>query len=64
EDSYKKANKVWKQMLKDYEQPKMEPAVREELDRFIAIRKEEIEAGKPRQDCFAFLTILCFMGAI
>ncbi len=50
EDSYKKANKVYKQMLKDYEQPPMDPAVREELDAFIALRKEEINAGKPRQE--------------
>lgn len=47
-DSYKKANKVWKQMLRDYEQPRMDPAVRDELDAFVALRKEEIEAGKPR----------------
>ncbi|MEM9776387.1 MAG: trimethylamine methyltransferase family protein [Chloroflexota bacterium] len=52
EDSYKKANKVWKKMLKGYEQPEMDPAVREELDRFVAIRKEEIEAGKPRQETY------------
>ncbi len=46
--SYEMANKRWKQMLKDYEQPKMDPATREELDAFVAVRKEEILAGKPR----------------
>ena len=39
-------------MLKDYEKPQMDSAVLEELDRFIAIRKEEIEAGKPRRESY------------
>ena len=52
EDSYKRANKVWKQMLRDYEQPPMDPAVREELDAFVALRKKEIETGKPRQQSY------------
>ena len=50
EDSYKKANKVWKQMLKDYETPAIEPALKEELDAFVAFRKAEIEADKPRSE--------------
>ena len=50
EDTYVKANKVWKQMLKDYEQPKMDEAVRDELDAFVAWRKAEIAAGRPRTD--------------
>ncbi|MFT5196520.1 MAG: trimethylamine--corrinoid protein Co-methyltransferase [Cellvibrionaceae bacterium] len=48
EDSYKKANKVWKKMLRDYEQPSMDQAVQDELDAFVAIRREEIEEGKAR----------------
>ncbi len=48
--TYEAANKVWKQMLKDYEQPPMDPAVREELDAFVRVRKEEIDAGKPRTE--------------
>ena len=39
-------------MLRDYEQPPMDPAVREELDAFVALRKKEIEAGKPRQQSY------------
>ncbi|MEM7801802.1 MAG: trimethylamine methyltransferase family protein [Chloroflexota bacterium] len=48
EDTYKKANKIWKQMLKAYEPPLLDPAVREELDAFVAKRKAEIGASKPR----------------
>lgn len=48
EDTYKKANKIWKRMLRDYKAPPMDPAMREELDAFVARRKMEIEAGKPR----------------
>ena len=33
EDSYVKANKVWKQMLKDYEPPPLDEAITEELKR-------------------------------
>ena len=48
EDSYKKANKIWKRMLRDYERPSIDPAIREELDAFVAQRRAEIEGGKPR----------------
>ncbi|MEM7335434.1 MAG: trimethylamine methyltransferase family protein [Chloroflexota bacterium] len=46
--TYQRANKVWKQMLRDYERPPIDPAIREELDAFVAKRRVEIEAGKPR----------------
>ena len=39
-------------MLRDYEAPPMDPAVREQLDAFVALRKEEIESGKPRQESY------------
>ncbi len=48
QDSYKKANGIWKQMLKDYKPPKLDRAVREELDAFVALRRAEIEGGKAR----------------
>lgn len=48
EDSYKKANKIWKKMLRDYEPPPIDPAIREELDDFVTLRRAEITAGKPR----------------
>lgn len=37
-----RANRVWKKWLNDYEQPVMEPAIREALEAFMLKRKEEI----------------------
>ena len=36
-----KANQVYKQALADYEKPPLDPGIAEELDTFIARRKEE-----------------------
>jgi trimethylamine--corrinoid protein Co-methyltransferase len=36
-----KANKIWKQLLAAYEPPPLDPAIREELDAFVARRVEE-----------------------
>jgi trimethylamine--corrinoid protein Co-methyltransferase len=38
-----RANAIWKQMLKAYEKPPMDPAVDEALQAYVAKRKEEIE---------------------
>ncbi|MEQ8370611.1 MAG: trimethylamine methyltransferase family protein [Alphaproteobacteria bacterium] len=38
-DSTQRANAIWKQMLKDYEKPPMDPAIDEALQAFIAKRK-------------------------
>ena len=35
------ANRVWKQLLADYEQPPLDPAIDEELRDFMARRKQE-----------------------
>jgi trimethylamine--corrinoid protein Co-methyltransferase len=40
-DAYGKANRLYKQLLAEYEPPPMDPAVREELAAFVARRKEE-----------------------
>jgi trimethylamine--corrinoid protein Co-methyltransferase len=40
-DATQRANGIWKQMLKDYEQPPLDPARDEELKAFMARRKEE-----------------------
>ncbi|OED39369.1 hypothetical protein AB833_15665 [Chromatiales bacterium (ex Bugula neritina AB1)] len=37
-----RANKLWKQMLAEYEKPAMDPAINEELKEFVARRKVEI----------------------
>lgn len=36
-----KANRIWKELLAAYEPPPMDPAIREELDAFVAKRVEE-----------------------
>jgi len=36
-----RANKVWKQILNEFEAPPMDEAIREELEAFVIKRKEE-----------------------
>ena len=45
EDAYKRANTTWKQMLREYQQPKLDEAKREELQAFVDQRRAEIKAG-------------------
>ena len=40
-DATIRANRIYKQVLADFEAPPMEPAVREELEAFVARRKAE-----------------------
>ncbi len=40
-----RANTIWKKLLQDYEEPPMDPAMRAEIDAFVARRKAEIETG-------------------
>ena len=40
-----RANRLWKRMLSEYEQPAIDPAVDEELRDFVARRKREIMGG-------------------
>jgi trimethylamine--corrinoid protein Co-methyltransferase len=40
-----RANKIWKQLLTDYEEPKLEPEVEEELTGFV--EKRVSEGGAP-----------------
>lgn len=42
-DAAQRANHIWKQVLKDYEQPPLDPAVREQLQDFITRRRRELE---------------------
>lgn len=42
-----RATSVWQRALADYEEPRLDPAIREELDRYIARRKAEIGDGEP-----------------
>lgn len=40
-DATQRAHATYKQMLADYEEPELDPAIREELDAFVARRKQE-----------------------
>jgi trimethylamine--corrinoid protein Co-methyltransferase len=46
-DALERATLLWQQALHDYEEPVIDPAIREELDAYVARRKEEISAGEP-----------------
>jgi trimethylamine--corrinoid protein Co-methyltransferase len=46
-DATQRATDVWKQALKEYEQPVMDPAIREALDAYVEQRREEIGSGEP-----------------
>jgi len=41
-DMRKRANKKWNTMLDNYEQPSIDPAIKEALDAYVKKRKEEI----------------------
>lgn len=49
-DTYRRANAVWKQMLRDYQPPPLDEAIAEELTAFAGHRRAEIRAGKPRSE--------------
>ncbi|MCA3555689.1 trimethylamine methyltransferase family protein [Aestuariivirga sp.] len=40
-EAWQKANAVWKQALADYQEPAIDPAIRDELNAFVAKRKAE-----------------------
>jgi trimethylamine--corrinoid protein Co-methyltransferase len=44
-DALERATEIWQQALRDYEEPAMDPAIREELDAYVARRREEIAAS-------------------
>ena len=46
-DATQRATRLWKKALAEYQQPAMEPAIREELDAYVARRKEQIGDGEP-----------------
>ncbi|WP_047144083.1 trimethylamine methyltransferase family protein [Aquamicrobium sp. LC103] len=46
-DATARATLLWKKALQQYEEPAMDPVVREELDAYVAKRREEIGAGEP-----------------
>jgi len=46
-DATARATKVWKKALEEYVEPEMDASVREELETYVAKRKEEIGVGEP-----------------
>ncbi len=46
-DATQRATDLWKLALKEYEQPALDPAVREELDAYVATRRADIGSGEP-----------------
>ena len=41
-----RANSIWKQLLREYEKPPIDPAIEEELQAYMANRKEEIRSKR------------------
>lgn len=48
-DAARRANAVWKEMLAGYEQPPLDPGIREELEAYVIRRTKEL-AGKNLYD--------------
>jgi trimethylamine--corrinoid protein Co-methyltransferase len=46
-DALTRATGIWQQALRDYEEPVLDPAIREALDAYVARRKEEIGSDEP-----------------
>ncbi len=46
-DATQRATGIWKQALEEYEQPAMDPAIRESLDAYVTQRRAEIGSGEP-----------------
>ncbi|HME40382.1 MAG TPA: trimethylamine methyltransferase family protein [Steroidobacteraceae bacterium] len=42
-----RATDIWQLALKEYQEPAMDPAIREELDAYVARRRAEIGSGEP-----------------
>nr|MBI2904993.1 trimethylamine methyltransferase family protein [Chloroflexota bacterium] len=49
-DPVVRANGIWKQMLKDYQQPHLDEAIAEELNAFVAQRRKELAERRPRTE--------------
>jgi trimethylamine--corrinoid protein Co-methyltransferase len=44
-DTQRRANGIWKQLLREYQQPELDPAIDEELSAYVAKRKEGAPAN-------------------
>jgi trimethylamine--corrinoid protein Co-methyltransferase len=50
QDTYQRANALWKRLLKAYEAPPLDEAIADELNAFVEQRRAELQAGKPRSE--------------
>jgi trimethylamine--corrinoid protein Co-methyltransferase len=50
QDTYQRANALWKRLLKAYEAPPLDEAIAVELNAFVEQRRAELQAGKPRSE--------------
>ncbi len=50
QDTYRRANLLWKRMLREYRAPPLDEAITEELEAFTEQRRTEIRAGQPRTE--------------
>lgn len=46
-DATQRATRLWKKALEEYQEPTMDPAIREELEAYVATRREAIGSGEP-----------------
>jgi trimethylamine--corrinoid protein Co-methyltransferase len=46
-DATQRATQIWKQALAEYSEPAMDPAIREQLDAYVAQRRGQIGSGDP-----------------
>jgi trimethylamine---corrinoid protein Co-methyltransferase len=46
-DATQRATEIWQQALKEYEEPVLDPGIREALDAYVAQRRAEIGSGEP-----------------
>jgi trimethylamine--corrinoid protein Co-methyltransferase len=47
QDTTMRATKIWQQILEEFEAPPIDPAIREELEAYVAKRKEELGSNEP-----------------
>ena len=46
-EAVERATDLWQQALREYEEPTLDPAIAEELQAYMAKRREEIGSGDP-----------------
>lgn len=46
-DATQRATRIWQRALAEYEEPPLDPAIREELDAYVRTRRAEMAAGEP-----------------